>query len=209
MAVTGLFLCLFLVVHLLGNLQLLLPQEVASTNFNSYSNFMTGNPLIKIISYLLYASIVVHTLFSILITLKNRKSGGAYAFDQRAKSSTWYSRNMGFLGLIILVFLIAHLKDFWYQYKFGSLPVDQNGLKDLYTLVIAAYGQWWYVLLNVVAFAALGYHLAHGFFSAFKSIGTYNPRLSRFLYFLSMGLTVLLTAGFILIPIIIYLKYHL
>lgn len=208
MAVTGLFLCLFLIVHLMGNLQLLLSQEVASESFNSYSNFMTGNLLIKIISYLLYLSIIVHTLVAVFITIKNKKSGGVYSFDNRAKSSNWYSRNMGFLGLILLIFLIVHLKDFWYQYKFGSIPEDQHGLKDLYTIVIAAFGQWWYVLLNVMAFVALGYHLAHGFFSAFKSIGAYNPRLSRFLYLLSMLLTVTLTAGFIIIPVIIYIKYH-
>ena len=148
-------------------------------------------------------------MFALVISRRNSKSGAAYAFDQRSASSSWYSRNMGFLGVILLVFLIVHMKDFWFQYKFGDLPLDQNGHKDLYTIVIAAFGQWWYVLLNVAAFIALGYHLAHGFFSAFKSIGVYNPRLSKFLYGLTMLLTVVLSAGFIYIPIFIYIKYHL
>ncbi len=209
MAITGLFLCLFLVVHLLGNLQLLMPPEEASTSFNNYSRFMSGNPIIKVISYLLYTSIIVHSIFALVISGRNRKTAPAYAFDRRSTSSNWYSRNMGLLGLVLLVFLIVHMKDFWFQYKFGALPEDQNGYKDLYTIVIAAFGQWWYVLLNVAAFIALGFHLAHGFFSAFKSAGVYHTRISKLLYFLSMFLTVALTAGFIFIPIYIYTKYHL
>jgi len=209
MAVTGLFLCLFLVVHLLGNLQLLLSPDEASTDFNSYSKFMTGNPVIKTISYLLYLSIILHSVFALIISRSNGQSAAVYAYDKRSVSSSWYSRNMGFLGLIILVFLIVHMKDFWFQYKFGDLPVDQNGNKDLYTIVIAAFGQLWYVLLYVVAFIALGYHLAHGFFSAFKSLGVYNLRLSKVLYGFTLILTVVLTAGFTFIPIYVYIKYHL
>ena len=91
MALTGLFLCLFLIVHLAGNLQLLLPADEASLKFNQYSKFMTGNPLIKIISYLLYLSIIAHVVYAFIITLKNRQAaGGAYAYDRRHVSSTWF-----------------------------------------------------------------------------------------------------------------------
>ena len=209
MALTGLFLCLFLIVHLLGNLQLLLPPEEAAASFNNYSKFMSGNPLIKVISYLLYFSIIAHSIFALVITVKNRNSAGVYAFDKRSKSSSWYSRSMGILGLILLIFLLVHMKDFWFQYKFGYIPEDENGYKDLYTIVIAAFGQWWYVLFNLVAFLVLGFHLAHGFVSAFKTLGAYNSRIFKFLYLVSMVLTFVLTAGFVLIPIFIYLKYHI
>ncbi|MEM9329540.1 MAG: succinate dehydrogenase cytochrome b subunit, partial [Bacteroidota bacterium] len=206
---TGLFLCLFLIVHLLGNTQLLLPADEAIGKFNGYSKFMTGNPIIKIVSYALYASIVLHAVYALVITLQNRQSsGGQYAYDQREKTSKWYSRNMGLLGAVLLLYLVIHMKDFWYQYKWGNIPLDEAGNKDLYTIVVEAYGQWWYVLLNVLAFVALGYHLLHGFFSAFKSLGAYPPRLSKLLYFFSVGLTVLLTAGFIVIPIYVYFKFH-
>jgi succinate dehydrogenase / fumarate reductase cytochrome b subunit len=209
MALTGLFLCLFLVVHLLGNLQLLVPPSEAVESFNSYSKFMTGNPLIKVVSYLLYLAIILHSIYALIITLANRKSaGGQYNYDRRRVSSPWYARNMGFLGTVLLLFLIIHMKDFWYEYKFGTLPRDAAGNKDLYSLVVAAYGELWYVILNIIAFIALGYHLWHGFFSAFKTIGAYPPLLNKFLYWLSLGLTLILTGGFILIPIYVYLRFH-
>lgn len=209
MALTGLFLCLFLVVHLLGNLQLLLPPEKAMSSFNSYSHFMTGNPVIKIISYLLYLSIIAHSVYALIITMKNRKSsGGKYAFDKRSSSSAWYSRSMGVLGTVLLIYLIVHMKDFWYVYKFGNLPLDSDGNKDLYSLVIAAYGQLWYVVTNVIAFIALGYHLWHGVFSAFKTLGAYPVRIFLGLKWFSLTLTVILTVGFIFIPIYVYLNFH-
>ncbi len=209
MALTGLFLCLFLIVHLLGNLQLILPQELALSSFNNYSRFMTGNPVIKIISYLLYLSIIAHSVYALIITLKNRKSsGGAYAYDQRSRSSAWYSRSMGILGTILLIYLIIHMKDFWYVYKFGNLPLDSEGNKDLYSIVIAAYGELWYVVANVLAFIALGYHLWHGVFSAFKTVGAYPNRLFSGLKIVSLLLTLVLTAGFIFIPIYVYINFH-
>jgi succinate dehydrogenase / fumarate reductase cytochrome b subunit len=209
MALTGLFLCLFLVVHLMGNLQLLLPPEKAVSSFNSYSKFMTGNPLIKLISYLLYLSIIGHSIYALVITLKNRKSaGGKYAYDNRGRASNWYARSMGVLGTVILLYLIVHMKDFWYQYKFGTMPLDGDGNKDLYAIVIAAYGQPWYVLLNVIAFIALGFHLWHGFFSGFKTLGAYPERMNKGLRWVSLALTIVLTGGFIIIPIYVYLTFH-
>jgi succinate dehydrogenase / fumarate reductase cytochrome b subunit len=209
MALTGLFLSFFLVIHLAGNLQLLLPEERASVQFNIYSKILSGNYIIKAISYLLFLSIAAHTAYALMITLKNRKaSGGAYALDKRQNASPWYSRNMGILGSIILLFLIVHLKDFWYVYSFGNVPLDVEGNKDLFTIVINAYGQIWYIILNVFAFIALGYHMLHGIYSAFKTLGAYPSKLSKILYFMSVGLTAGLTFGFIFIPIFVFIKYH-
>ena len=113
MALTGLFLCLFLVVHLFGNLQLLLPVEVAQWQFNFYSKLLSENLFIELISYVLFASILAHILYALLITIKNRRANGKrYEHDRRGVSSKWYSRKMGLLGTIILVFLIIHLRDF-------------------------------------------------------------------------------------------------
>ncbi len=208
MALTGLFLCLFMVIHLAGNLQLLLPPERALTQFNLYSRILSGNYIIKAISYVLFLSIILHSLYALIITLNNRKAGGEYAFDQRAKVSKWYSRNMGLLGAIIFVFIIIHLKDFWYQYTFGSLPVDKEGNKDLFSIVVNAYDELWYVVLNIAAFIALGYHLLHGFNSAFKTLGAYPSKLSKGLYYIGITFSVILTLGYIYIPIFVYLKYH-
>lgn len=206
MALTGLFLCFFLVIHLLGNLQLLLPAERAKESFNSYSHLLSGNIFIKIISYVLYTSIIVHCIDALVITLKNRKTAGKYAVDNRAKVSKWYSRNMGILGTIILIFLVFHFKDFWYQYKFGALPVDESGNKDLYTIVIAAYQDWWYVLFYVLSMFALGYHLLHGFFSAARSLGVYHPKYVRWIRGFGTAYSYVIAFGFAIIPIYIYLN---
>ena len=211
MALTGLFLVVFLIVHLAGNVQLLLPDEEAPARFNGYSGFMSSNPLVKTLSFLLYASIIAHVLMSLVITVQNRKAattGGRYVVDRRRVASPWYSRYMGILGSIILLFLVIHVKDFWYQYKFSSLPLDGEGNKDLYAIVVQAFGQPWYIALYVVSFIALGFHLLHGFTSAFKTLGAYPPRLLRLIYFVGVGLTLLLTAGFIIIPIIVFLNHH-
>ena len=109
MALTGLFLCFFLVIHLFGNLQLLLPTEAARWQFNFYSRLLSENLFIQLISYVLFASILAHAVYALLITIQNRRSSGQrYAYDRRSVTSKWYSRQMGLLGTIILFFLIIH-----------------------------------------------------------------------------------------------------
>lgn len=207
MAITGLFLCFFLVIHLLGNLQLLLPADQASESFNHYSALLSGNIFIKAISYILYLSIIAHAIDALVITLKNRQSAGKYAFDNRKKVSKWYSRNMGILGTILLIFLVIHFKDFWYVYKFGALPVDESGNKDLYTIVINAFSSWWYVGLYVLSMLALGYHLLHGFKSAVRTLGLYHPRYAGYVQVFGVGYSYAITIGFSIIPIYVHLTH--
>lgn len=205
MALTGGFLCFFLVIHLLGNLQLLLPPEQARHSFNWYSKFLSGNLFIKLIELVLLASILGHIGYSIVLTYRSSKSNGArYQFDKRRSASTWNSRNMGLLGFIILLFLIIHLKDFWYKYKFLSLPLDKDGQVDLYTVVIETYRQWWYVLIYLIGMAALGFHLLHGFFSAARTLGLYNPKYVKACQVTGWIYTVCITGGFMIIPLYIH-----
>jgi succinate dehydrogenase / fumarate reductase, cytochrome b subunit len=205
MALTGLFLCLFLVVHLFGNLQLLLPAEVAQWQFNFYSKLLTENIFIELISYVLFASILAHTLYALLITIKNRWANGArYAYDRRGATSKWYSRKMGLLGTIVLVFLIIHLRDFWYRFQFGHMPLDKAGQKDLYTLVLSVYHNGWYVLIYVLCMVPLGYHLLHGFFSAARTLGFYHPRYVHLFRAVGWVYSIGVSAGFALIPLYVY-----
>ncbi|MFC3560573.1 succinate dehydrogenase cytochrome b subunit [Pedobacter jamesrossensis] len=205
MAATGLFLCFFLVIHLLGNLQLLLPASAARTQFNWYSNLLSGNILIKIISYVLYLSLIGHAIYALLITRKNNTANGSsYVYDKRARLSSWNSRNMGILGTIILIFLIIHFKDYWYVYKFGHLPLDAEGNKDLYSIVISSFRQGWYIVIYELSFIALGFHLLHGFFSASRTLGLYHPKYAWVVRALGWVYTLLITFGFMFIPIYIY-----
>ncbi|WP_316834692.1 succinate dehydrogenase cytochrome b subunit [Pedobacter nutrimenti] len=208
MALTGLFLCFFLVIHLAGNFQLFLPEAQARESFNGYSELLSGNIFIKAISYILYASIIIHSIDALVITLFNRKKAGKYEYDKRGVVSKWYSRNMGILGTVILIFLVFHFKDFWYQYKFGTLPVDSAGNKDLYEIVIRAYGDLWYVLFYVLAMFALGYHLLHGFYSAARTLGVYHPRYVAFIRVFGTWYSYIITFGFAAIPLYIYFTHY-
>ncbi len=205
MALTGLFLCFFLIIHLAGNLQLLLPTEVAQWQFNFYSKLLSENILIHIISYILFASIIAHAIYALVITINNRRANGKrYEYDRRGASSKWYSRKMGLLGTVILFFLIIHLRDFWYEVQFGHLPVDKDGQEDLYTLVVTVYRNGWYVLIYVLCMIALGYHLLHGFFSAARTMGFYNPRYVRWIRVIGWIYSIGISAGFALVPVYVH-----
>ncbi|MGY5252247.1 succinate dehydrogenase cytochrome b subunit [Sphingobacterium spiritivorum] len=204
MCLTGLFLCFFLIIHFLGNLQLFLPAEQAREQFNWYSHFLSGNALIKIVSYVLYASILLHMLDALVITMRNRKSGGSYRQDKRGRASKWYSRNMGILGTIILIFLVIHFQNFWYVYKFGTLPLDDNGYKDLYLLVVTTFKEWWYVLIYVLAMIALCYHLIHGVYSSIRTLGLFHPKYIKWLKIAGIAYSVIICAGFALMPVYVY-----
>ncbi len=207
MALTGLFLCLFLVIHLAGNLQLLLPVERAQIQYNHYSELLSHNIIIKVIAYALYASILAHALLALILSIRSRRARGktSYHFDRRGPTSTWYARQMGWLGALLLVFIVMHMANFWYVYKFGEVPLDSAGRKDLYRIVVMTYREWWYVVIYVVSMLILGFHLLHGFYSAFQSLGLYHSKYGKWVKWIGYVYTFVITAGFILIPIYIFL----
>jgi succinate dehydrogenase / fumarate reductase cytochrome b subunit len=130
MALTGLFLCLFLVGHLAGNLQLILKTgEEGKRAFNEYAYFMANNPAIKILSYLTYISIIFHAVDGIMLAFQNKKARPvAYAYSNPSANSSMASRNMAVLGTLILVFIATHMANFWWKAKISS---DQFPLHTL------------------------------------------------------------------------------
>lgn len=129
MSLTGLFLCTFLIVHLVGNFQLF--KHDGGYAFNKYAVFMTTFPLIKFVSYGLYAMILFHAFWGLYLAYKNRQARPVrYAVEKN--SSSWASRNMAILGTIMLVYIAVHMGDFWAEYKFGHLPYKQY-VEDLKT----------------------------------------------------------------------------
>ncbi|MDB5132918.1 MAG: succinate dehydrogenase [Mucilaginibacter sp.] len=117
MALTGLFLCTFLIVHLGGNLLLFSDDE--GYGFNVYANFLTHFPPIEVVAYLLYLAILVHSIYALVLTIKNRRARPVgYAAPNRSPAS-WSSKNMGLLGSILLLFIVIHMSDFWYAYKYS------------------------------------------------------------------------------------------
>jgi len=210
MAITGLFLCLFLVGHLLGNLQLLLPGDDASDSFNLYARFMTTNPIVKILSYLTYFGILFHAFDGILLTIQNKKARPvAYAYNKPSANSNWASRNMGFLGTILLLFLIIHMRSFWYEMHFGDVPktiIGGEEVKDLYMITTQAFEQLWYVILYVVCMIAIAFHLTHGFSSAFQTLGANHPKYKQLVKNIGFAFGILIPLAFAIIPLSLYFR---
>lgn len=136
MGLTGLFLCLFLVGHLSGNLQLLKGGYAGKLAFNEYAVFMTTFPAVKILSWLTYISILVHSVDGIALAIANRKARPVkYAYSKPGTNSSWASRAMAPLGLITLIFIVMHMSQFWAEYHWaGGIPVMQTEAGDGYVL---------------------------------------------------------------------------
>ncbi len=206
MALTGFFLCVFLVIHLLGNIQLFLPMPAVQVSFNWYASFLSELFVIKVAAYLTYFCVFVHSVLAVVLAIKNRKSAGSrYEGNDPHATSPWHSRIMGILGSIILLFLIIHMMDFWYPYKYGnSIGLDSEGNKDLYTVVATTFSRWWYVGFYVVSILALGFHLHHGVYSGCRSLGLYHSGYASFVKWFSLAFAALITLGFAAMPIYLF-----
>ncbi|MEK6783367.1 MAG: succinate dehydrogenase cytochrome b subunit [Bacteroidota bacterium] len=206
MALSGLFLILFLAVHLAGNLQLL--KHDGGEAFNVYAKFMTSNPLIKTVSYGNYFLILLHIFIAFALTLKNRAARGTEGYAvSSGKSSSLASRNMGILGTIILIFLVIHMKDFWAQMHWGGIPTatyDGVEVKDLYKVVALSFVQGWYVALYVLCMIALSFHLWHGFTSAFQTLGLNHMKYNPVINFVGRAFAIVVPSLFALIPIVMF-----
>lgn len=212
MSLTGLFLISFLPVHLLGNFQLMAGD--GGEAFNTYAYFMTNNPLIKFTSYGLYFFILLHAVQGIMIAIKNKSAKGSNYKVSTYKNKTWASSNMALLGILIFAFLCIHMGDFWFKMKFTSqiAMIDTYpgyegiGVKDLYTRVAAAFSQLWIVIVYLIGLLALGFHLVHGFSSAFQTLGLNHKKYTPLIKGLGYAYSVLIPLGFAIIPIWMYFK---
>lgn len=206
MSLTGLFLIIFLVVHLIGNLQLLAGD--GGMAFNEYAEFMTSFGPVKAVSYLLYASILVHAIQGWLLWRKNSAARGVNYAVKRTRTvntSAGASKNMGWLGTIIFVFILIHMYQFWFQMHWTIEPQADTGLKDLYAVVQVAYTNLGFVIFYVVSMIVIAYHLWHGFQSAFQTLGINHEKYSPFIRALGKIYSVVVPAGFAIIPIVMYL----
>lgn len=206
MALTGLFLCLFLVVHLLGNLQLFLPDGRARLQFNWYADMLSRLPVIEVAAWLTYLAVLMHTILSVGLAVRSRRSvGHGYQAKSPAGLVPWYSRMMGPLGTVILLFLIVHMSDFWYPFKTGAdIGLDSDGQRDLFGLVKVEFRKGWKVALYVLGVLAVGFHLAHGFYSGLRSLGLSHPGYARWMKVLGYAFAVALTIGFAAMPVYLY-----
>lgn len=209
-AATGLFLCLFLIVHLSANCILLLPEEIAREMYNSYSTVLRENPLIKVVSYVLYLSIILHVIYALLVTLRNQKAKpDKYAVNHTNENSSWASQNMGLIGVLVLLFIAVHLGNFWARIKLGigeSVGIDSLGNKDVYKVASSLFHNIYYVTFYSLLMIPLGFHLNHGLKSAFKTLGFYHKTGLRILSKVSLIYALIVSILFGIIPFIVYFK---
>lgn len=209
-AATGLFLCIFLIVHISANCILLLPESIARDLYNSYSTALRESPLIKIVAYVLYASILLHTFYALLITLRNQKAKPEkYVVNHSNANSTWTSQNMGLIGTIILLFIVVHLANFWARIKLGigeEVGLDALGNKDVYEVTYALFHNIYFVIFYTLISIPLALHLHHGLKSAFKSLGFYHKKGLQLLAKVSLVYAIIMGVGFGIIPLIVYFK---
>lgn len=212
MAATGLFLCTFLLVHLFLNLLMLRPD--GGDSFNTWAHFMGTNPLIRAMEVVLMAALVAHIVQSLILAAHNRKARGphAYVVNHPEQNSPWAARHMVMLGLLLLLFLLVHLANFWLRSRFGAFgglaDVRVQDLTrpvhDLYSVAAASFKVLWYVALYVLAQLALGYHLWHGFRSGFQSLGLNHRKYTPAIWVTGHVFAVVVPVLFAAIPVAMF-----
>jgi succinate dehydrogenase / fumarate reductase cytochrome b subunit len=127
------------------------------------------------------------------------------------RGSKWYSRSMGLLGTLILIFLIIHLKHFWVPSRFEDMSevTYENGspVHDLFSLMKDTFKEGWVVIVYILACISLAYHLLHGFQSAFRSLGLYNNKYLHLINATGIGFSVIVSLAFAMMPVSMYLQW--
>ncbi len=205
MGFTGIFLILFLVVHVALNACIWAMD--GGEMFNKGAHFMGSNVVPRILEIGLFAGIILHIVQGYMLEMQNRKARGTkYAIDYGNKGSKWYSRSMALLGTLLLMFLIMHMYHFWLPNRSaqGFLLGEEINLfetmKEVFSNIIV-------VIAYVLGCISLGYHLAHGFQSAFKTIGVHNKRYHAMISSIGYAFATIVLLGFAMMPISFYLGW--
>lgn len=211
MGLTGLFLVAFLIVHVGLNSCIFADYFDPTDNgemFNRAAHFMGSNWVPRALEIGLFAFFLLHIIQGFAVEIQNRsRRRVGYAKTMGNKGSKWYSRSMGLLGTLLLLFLIMHVSHFWVPSRITGLPeasYDPNH-HDLFIKMIEVFsGNPLIVILYILGCVSLAYHLAHGFQSAFRTIGVYNKRYLALIHSIGLGFSILVPALFALMPIAIY-----
>lgn len=201
MSLSGLFLIVFLVVHLTINAFLLVGDGEL---FNLAAHFMSTNPIMHMLEPILGLGFIIHIIYSIIITIQNMRARPVkYAVSNQQDNSTWASRNMFILGGLIGIFLVIHIINFFYKVKFGELTpivIDGVSMDDTYLLVSSLFKMPLYSIMYVFGAAFLGLHLYHAFQSAFQTLGVNNQIWRKRWNAIGLIYTLIVAGGFAIIP---------
>lgn len=207
MSISGLFLILFLLFHLCMNVAAVFSGEA----YNMICGFLGANWYALLGTLVLAAGVVVHFAYAIMLTLQNRKARGndRYALNARPKGVEWTSQNMFVLGIIVILGLILHFTQFWYNMMFAELAgfEGQFGPTDGAAFITFFFqGNIVNTVLYLVWFAALWFHLTHGFWSAIQTLGWSNNLWMSRWECTSKWVATIICGAFAIITIIFYLN---
>ena len=217
MGLTGLFLISFLVVHCGINSMIYFNDN--GETFNHWAHFMGSNLIIRVMEIGLFAGLLLHIVQGLVLWAQNQKARPVkYAVNAASTNSKWYSRSMGLLGTLILLFLLLHLYHFWIPSRLGgmagihalaetNLGQEYNGqqVHNLYAEMLAVFqNNLWVVVVYVLGVISLCWHLLHGFQSAFQTFGLHHKRYTPLIKALGIGYSVLICLLFASMPVSIY-----
>ena len=208
MSVSGLFLILFLLFHMSMNIAAVFSVEA----YNAICEFLGANWYALVGTLILAFGVVVHLVYATILTLHNRSSRGAqrYAVEAMPEEVTWASRNMFVLGLIIVLGLLLHLYNFWYKMQFaeiiGNHSLGEFGPTDGAAYISALFSNPIYCIVYLIWFAPIWFHLTHGFWSAFHTIGWDNQIWIKRLKCIAKVVATIIFLGFAVVVVVFYLR---
>jgi len=213
MGLTGIFLILFLVVHVCVNACIWAMD--GGQMFNLAANFLGATVVPRVLEIGLFIVFIIHIVQAYVLEQQNRKKRSiGYQVPMGNKGSKWYSRYMGWLGTFVLLFLIIHLKNFWIPSRFGEMQevTYDPGIQvhDLYGLMRDTFtgsGSLWIVILYLIGCLSLAYHLLHGFQSAWRSLGVSNSKYIRLINAIGIGFSIIVPLAFAMMPISMYFEW--
>jgi succinate dehydrogenase / fumarate reductase cytochrome b subunit len=217
MALTGLSLIMFLVVHVTVNSLVWAVIFVPGDNgeiFNKAAHFLGATMVPRILEIGLFLFFIIHIIQGFVLEFQNRsKRGKGYKVPMGSEGSRWYRKSMGLLGTLIFLFLVVHLANFWVPSRFGGLEettypyADGKQYHNLYAKMIEVFQQLWVVILYVLGCISLAWHLVHGFQSGFRTLGVSNKRYLSLLNTTGIAFSIIVCALFAMMPISIYLGW--
>ncbi len=207
MSITGLFLISFLIVHCLLNSFIFFND--GGLLFNQGAKFMATNPIIRIMEVVLFIGLIWHMVQALILTLHNNKARPIkYAVNNGNANSKWYSRSMGILGSLLLLFLVIHLANFWVKSRFTGLPgEDANGNENLYAVMQEVFKNPLIVGIYLLGVISLAYHLMHGFQSSFQTLGWNHPKYTPVIKIIGTWFSIIIPLIFALMPIAFYIGW--
>lgn len=207
MSLAGIFLILFLLVHLGINSLVILNEDPMV--FNKAAHFMGTNKLVKIIEIVLFAGFLLHIVYAMIVQVQNWLARPRRYLRYTRSDTSAFSRWMIHTAAIILAFLVIHMMDFYFKARFGDAQVIMAGDKeyhDFAAMIVDKFQLPGFVIFYLVTFLFLGFHLLHGFQSAFKTLGLHNRKYTPVIQVLGVIYTVIVVGGFAAIPLVIYFQ---